>query len=350
MASDFASRLLAWHRKSGRHALPWQQPRSAYRVWVSEIMLQQTQVTTVIPYFEKFMMRFPDIAALAAASADEVMSAWAGLGYYSRARNLHKAAVKICEKHAGAFPSDYESVLALPGVGRSTAGAILAQAFGQRFAILDGNVKRVLSRYYAVPGWPGTPAVEKQLWTLSESLTPTTQLADYTQAIMDLGATVCKRSRPQCELCPVHQGCRAFNAHAVQDYPASRPKKVRPLRSVRMLILARDGNEILLVRRPPSGIWGGLWSLPELPENKTTEQYCREHLGLDVLVSEEVTGLRHGFTHFEMDIFPIRAQVETSDTINDAGDQLWYKLAPGKLQQDPGMPAPVTRLLQQEFG
>lgn len=350
MASDFAQRLLRWHQKSGRHALPWQQPRSAYRVWVSEIMLQQTQVTTVIPYFEKFMQQFPDLQALAAADSDAVMAAWAGLGYYSRARNLHRAAQQICAEHEGEFPQDFDAVLALPGIGRSTAGAILAQAYGQRHAILDGNVKRVLSRHQAVDGWPGIPKVEKRLWALSESLTPEDRLADYTQAIMDLGATVCKRARPQCGLCPVRSDCQALAQDRVDQYPVRRPKRIRPLRSVRMLLLCTDMDEVLLLKRPPAGIWGGLWSLPEVPPDMAPEEYCREQLGLDTGQLTEVTGLRHGFTHFELDIQPFRAVAANDRTVREDGGQLWYKLAPQDAAQAPGMPAPIVRLLQQEFG
>ncbi len=348
--SDFSERLLAWHKKAGRHTLPWQQPRSAYRVWLSEIMLQQTQVATVIPYFENFIQQFPDIVSLAAAEADQVMGAWAGLGYYTRARNLHAAAKIICEQHDAVFPENYDAVLALPGIGRSTAGAILAQAFEQRHAILDGNVRRVLSRYQAVPGWPGTPAVEKKLWALAERLTPDAQIADYTQAIMDLGATVCKRLRPQCALCPLQAGCKAFAQDSVSEYPSPRPKRERPLRSVRMLILSRNENEILLVKRPSSGIWGGLWSLPEMPQDMPPQQYCREILGVDIIDLQEVTGLRHGFTHFELDIHPVRAMAGGFFAVNDDADQLWYKLATREGGQPPGMPAPVAKLLQQEFG
>lgn len=350
MASDFAGRLLAWHAKSGRHDLPWQQPRSAYRVWLSEIMLQQTQVTTVIPYFLRFLERFPDISSLAAAEQDDVMSAWAGLGYYSRARNLHKAAQQVVSQHAGQFPQTYDDVLALPGVGPSTAGAILAQAFGQRHAILDGNVKRVLSRHEAIAGWPGQSSVEKLLWAAAERYTPDEQLPDYTQAIMDLGASVCKRSRPQCGICPLSTDCKALAADRVDHYPAPRPKRNRPLRSVRMLLLEREGDEILLVKRPPTGIWGGLWSLPEVPESVSAEEYCAEQLGVKVQGIKEVTGLRHGFTHFELDIQPFRAIASDASIVMDDAASLWYKVGPQASAERPGMPAPISRLLQQEFG
>ncbi len=349
--SSAAERLLDWHAHAGRHDLPWQKPRSAYRVWVSEIMLQQTQVATVIPYFERFMQLFPDVQALADADADEVMSAWAGLGYYSRARNLHRAARQIRDEHGGSFPSDFESVLALPGIGRSTAGAILAQSFGERHAILDGNVKRVLTRHEAIAGWPGKPAVEKTLWKIAEAWTPRTQLADYSQAIMDLGATLCRRSKPQCGLCPLSGDCKSLAAGRVADFPEPRPRKTRPLRRVRMLMLERAPNEVLLIRRPPSGIWGGLWCLPEVPEDVAVREYCRQSLGIDAGGFEEVGGLRHGFTHFELDIHPMRGRAAAVSQISDDGDRRWYTLAAeNSLDQMPGMPAPVVRLLAQEFG
>lgn len=349
MATDFAARLLAWHRRSGRHALPWQSPRSAYRVWLSEIMLQQTQVNTVIPYFERFLRHFPDISTLAASSQDAVLAQWAGLGYYSRARNLHRAAQVIVSDHGGQFPQTYAEVLALPGIGRSTAGAILAQAFGQRHAILDGNVKRVLSRHQAIRGWPGTPANEKKLWEIAESLTPHEQLPDYTQAIMDLGAGVCRRSRPQCGLCPVQADCKAYAQEAVNRYPAPRPKRERPLRNVRMLLIERDHGEVLLVRRPPNGIWGGLWSLPELPAEVRPAAFCDEQLGLRVERFEPITGLRHGFTHFELDIHPLRGRVEAAPAAMDAGDSLWYKVGPQNANPSLGLPTPIARLLVQTF-
>lgn len=349
MAAEFAARLLDWYERAGRHDLPWQQPRSAYRVWVSEVMLQQTQVAAVIPYFNRFMQLFPDIAALATASEDEVMSAWAGLGYYSRARNLHRAARLICDQHAGDFPRDFEQVQALPGIGRSTAGAILAQAFGQRHAILDGNVKRVLCRHEGIEGWPGSPATERQLWQLADAFTPGLRVADYSQAIMDLGATLCRRSKPACGQCPVNGDCHAHAAGRTAALPTPRPKKERPLRSVRMLLLERGPEEILLVRRPPTGIWGGLWSLPEVPADENAGDYCRRQLGMEVTDLKEVTGLRHGFTHFELDIHPLRGRAVEAPAVMDDGGRLWYKPAAPPDSGMPGMPAPIARLLQQEF-
>ena len=242
----FHRRLLHWFRHHGRHDLPWQSPRDAYRVWVSEIMLQQTQVATVIPYFERFMARFPDLASLASADLDQVLHLWTGLGYYARARNLHRAAGVIVAEHGGRFPTDFEAVLALPGIGRSTAGAILAQACDQRHAILDGNVRRVLARHRAIEGWPGQKAVENTLWALAEELTPAEDVADYTQAIMDLGATVCTRSQPRCAACPLAEDCQARAAGRQADFPGRRPRKALPERHTRMLLLRDAEGQVLL--------------------------------------------------------------------------------------------------------
>lgn len=302
--NDFAERLLGWYRKHGRHDLPWQQARSLYRCWVSEIMLQQTQVATVIPYFQNFMRTFPDIQALARATQDEVLQHWAGLGYYSRARNLHNAAGIIADKHNGCFPEDYDSVLALPGVGPSTAGAILAQALGQRHAILDGNVKRVLARHCMVAGWPGQAAVQKQLWQLAELRTPRKQVADYTQAIMDLGATLCTRSRPDCESCPLNTDCRAYQAGRVGEFPGRKAKKILPVRRRRLLIIRNPQGEYLMEKRPPSGIWGGLWSLPELAMEQGVEGSVQQNWQLRVNNYKDLPIFRHTFSHFHLDITP----------------------------------------------
>jgi len=271
MKKTFAIHLLKWYRQHGRHDLPWQKNKSLYSVWVSEIMLQQTQVVTVIPYYQNFMQRFPDIASLAAATQDEALRYWAGLGYYSRARNLHKAAALIVESHQGVFPVTYDEVLALPGIGPSTAGAILAQATGQRHAILDGNVKRVLARYQAIEGWPGQKTVEKQLWKYAESFTPESNVADYTQAIMDLGATLCARSSPKCDACPLVTDCKAFQLNRTAELPTKKPKKAIPVKQKRFLIIRNKRGEMLMEKRPPSGIWGGLWSLPELTMDEAVD-------------------------------------------------------------------------------
>jgi A/G-specific adenine glycosylase len=334
--------LLAWFDRHGRHDLPWQQPRSAYRVWISEIMLQQTQVATVIPYFTRFMTRFPGIPDLAGAPLDAVLHQWTGLGYYARARNLHRAAQQIQADHAGQFPDQFDAVLALPGIGRSTAAAILAQAFDQRHAILDGNVKRVLTRYHAIEGWPGQKGVENRLWQLAESATPYNRVADYTQAIMDLGATVCGR-KPACKACPLIDDCQAVRTGNPAAYPAPRPRKTLPVRQTTMLLLHNEQGHILLEQRPPSGIWGGLWSLPECPPDQSAHEFCQDTLALVISESVAGPGLRHTFSHFHLDIHTLRAQVKPADdAIMEGRPRLWYNTRqPDAL----GLPAPVKALL-----
>lgn len=309
--STFAGRLLRWYRQHGRHDLPWQKNKSLYRTWVSEIMLQQTQVATVIPYFERFMQRFPDIRTLAQASQDDVLLHWAGLGYYSRARNLHRAAALIAEKHQSVFPEQYEEVVALPGIGPSTAGAILAQALGQRHAILDGNVKRVLARYQAIDGWPGQAQVEKQLWQWAEQYAPQEDLADYTQAIMDLGATVCTRSSAKCEACPLHNDCCAYAQGRVSELPGRKPKKSLPVREKRLLIIRNAQGQYLMEKRPPSGIWGGLWSLPELAMEASVDEAVKQNWQLTVNDYSDLSVFRHTFSHFHLDITPCEVRVES---------------------------------------
>ncbi len=308
----FAESLLRWYRDHGRHDLPWQKDSSLYGTWVSEIMLQQTQVATVIPYYQRFMQRFPDISALSQASQDDVLLHWAGLGYYSRARNLHKAALIIAEQHQGNFPEQYETVLALPGIGPSTAGAILAQALGQRHAILDGNVKRVLARYQAIQGWPGSLPVEKQLWQWAETYTPKQDLADYTQAIMDLGATVCTRSSAKCEGCPLMDGCQAYQTACVAELPTKKPKKVLPVREKRFLIIRNNQGDYLMEKRPPAGIWGGLWSLPELTMDLAVKKAVKQHWQLTVSDYSDLPVFRHSFSHFHLEITPCEVLVESA--------------------------------------
>ncbi len=339
-----ATRLLTWFDQHGRHDLPWQHPRTPYRVWVAEIMLQQTQVSAVIPYFERFLARFPDVRSLAAAEPDEVMQCWAGLGYYARARNLHRAARVIHQQHGDAFPREFEQLHALPGIGRSTAAAILAQAFDQRHPILDGNVKRVLARYHAVAGWPGEKAVEARLWRYAEQHTPLTRLADYTQAVMDLGATLCTRSQPACPRCPLRMDCVAYRRRAVANFPAPRPKRHRPRRHTRMLVIARRDGAVLLVRRPHHGIWGGLWSLPEITARESPAIFCRREYGLMAGATKKLPLIEHGFTHFDLSIQPLRARVHGQSTASvETAGRLWYK--PGEIL--PGVPAPVRKLLEQ---
>lgn len=337
-----AQQLLNWFDEHGRHDLPWQQPRTAYRVWVAEVMLQQTQVTTVIGYFERFMARFPDVYTLADAESDAVMHLWAGLGYYARARNLHAAAQQVVEKHDGQMPQSVEQLMALPGIGRSTAGAIRAQAFGLWAPILDGNAKRVIARLAAVRSRPGTAAFENMLWPLAERYTPYERIIDYTQAIMDLGAMVCTRRNPDCPHCPLQSDCLAARHELQADIPAPRRRPQPRLRHATLLQVVDKKGLVLLEKRPPAGIWGGLWSLPQQPENTTTERYCAEQLGVRVQQVTQLQLLRHTFTHFELEITPLRVQAVETAGIMDSPMQ-WY--APDAL---PGVPAPIKRIIDQQ--
>ena len=349
--SDFAERLLDWFDEHGRKDLPWQKPKEAYRVWVSEVMLQQTQVQTVIPYFERFTARFPDVVTLADAAQDDVLQHWSGLGYYARARNLHRAAQVIRDSYAGEFPRTLDEVIDLPGVGRSTAGAILSLAFNQRHTILDGNVKRVLARHQAVEGWPGRTAVAKQLWDIAERYTPAENTAAYTQAIMDLGATLCTRSKPACEHCPVAADCKAINEVtdtlglskkvAVTLFPGRKPRKSKPLRATTMVIAKHDGR-VYLERRPEAGIWGGLWSLPEIGTGDVHD-WCQETLASGPEDIETWQLLRHSFSHYDLDIQPIVVRVDAPlSKVADCDDATWHRIGdepPG------GMAAPVHKLI-----
>ena len=341
--SDFAERLLAWFDGNGRKDLPWQQNVTAYRVWVSEIMLQQTQVQTVIPYFNRFIDRFPDVEALAGAEQDEVLSHWSGLGYYARARNLHRAAQEIAKEYSGRFPDALDEVIALPGIGRSTAGAILALAYGQRQAILDGNVKRVLARHDAIAGWPGKGTVAAQLWDVAERRTPHDRCQEYTQAIMDLGATLCTRTLPECGRCPVSGDCEALRTNTVERYPGRKQKVSKPLKTTTM-ILASVSGQVFLERRPESGIWGGLWSLPELGE-RSIDEWCDAMIGAAVSDVQPWDILRHSFSHYDLDIQPIVVRVAScTGKVADNGATTWYSLddaPPG------GFAAPVKKLINQ---
>lgn len=343
--NSFAERLLAWFALSGRHDLPWQQAPTPYRVWISEVMLQQTQVATVIPYYERFMARFPDLPTLAGAEVDEVLALWGGLGYYSRARNLHRAAQLIRDQHGGRFPEEIEAVMALPGIGRSTAGAILSLACAQHHPILDGNVKRVLSRFHAVEGWYGRREVEQRLWQLAGEHTPAERAGEYTQAIMDLGATLCTRSKPDCRSCPVAARCEAREQGRIAEFPGKKPRKALPLRRTAMLLLQNRQGELLLERRPPSGIWGGLWSLPECPHDQDIATWCRDRLGLQVVEAGRWSPLVHTFSHFQLEITPVQGHVgeAAAMSIMEPGAALWYKT---ESFNQLGLPAPVTRLLQ----
>jgi A/G-specific adenine glycosylase len=343
IAAEVAPRLLEWFAVHGRRNLPWQQDPTPYRVWVSEIMLQQTQVSTVIPYFERFMQRFPDVATLAAAPVDEVLHLWSGLGYYARARNLHEAARVIMKESEGQFPDTIEAMRKLPGVGRSTAGAILALSRQERHPILDGNVRRVLARCFAIEGWPGERAVDAQLWDLSEACTPETEVHSYTQAIMDLGATVCARSKPACERCPLEPIClaRAQGRQALLPTPKPAPRERRVERTY-MLMVVGDEASVLLARRPARGIWGGLWSLPEFVDTEDAAAWVAERLAVNDAEFESLPAIRHSFTHFDLEILPLRLRLDRPvDAVAEEG-YVWYNTrAPAKL----GIAAPVTALI-----
>ena len=343
-AKSFSDRLLVWFDAFGRKHLPWQQNITPYRVWLSEIMLQQTQVTTVIPYFERFTARFPTVNDLAEAEQDEVLHLWTGLGYYARARNLHKTAQLIKTQYNGEFPNTQEELEALPGIGRSTAGAIRAIAFKQHASILDGNVKRVLARYGEIPGWPGKPAVAKELWALAESLTPATRTAAYTQAIMDLGATLCVRSRPLCDVCPMNEDCKAHINHSVDQFPGKKPKTTKPEKATCMLIIENTSGELFLKQRPTNGLWGGLWSFPECQESEIADTLSTlVDTLLDNGESTRLQTFRHTFTHFHLDITPIHVKLaKDQDAVNEPG-ALWYSLAD---PQSIGLTRPVTKIIE----
>ncbi|MCV9879215.1 A/G-specific adenine glycosylase [Brenneria izbisi] len=346
-AQQFAHQVLDWYQRYGRKTLPWQLEKTPYKVWLSEVMLQQTQVATVIPYFQRFMARFPDVNALANAPLDEVLHLWTGLGYYARARNLHKAAQTIASRHGGVFPTTFDEVADLPGVGRSTAGAILSLSLGQHYPILDGNVKRVLARCYAVDGWPGKKEVEKRLWTLSEAVTPAGGVSQFNQAMMDLGAMVCTRSRPKCELCPLNKGCIAYVNQNWAQYPGKKPKQTLPEKTGWFLLL-QQGSKVWLQQRPAVGLWGGLFCFPQFSARHELEQWVQQR-GLNVNALQQLNAFRHTFSHFHLDIVPLWLHVGEQDrslqrSRMDEGAGLWYNLA-----QPPavGLATPVERLLRE---
>jgi A/G-specific adenine glycosylase len=338
--SKFASVLVKWQRTRGRKGLPWQGTTDPYRIWLSEIMLQQTQVAAVIPYYERFLARFPDLATLAASSEDDVLKLWSGLGYYARGRNLHAAAQRILSFHEGKFPVKAEKIATLPGIGRSTAAAIAAFAFGERAAILDGNVKRVLARHAGIAGFPGDRKVEAKLWALAESLLPKSSIETYTQALMDLGATVCTKAKPRCDACPVSKTCVALNKGLTEKLPAPRPKREVPSRSTTWLVL-RHGGQVLLERRPSPGIWGGLWSFPEA-NGKDIARDCR-NLGYRVSSMRDLDEIQHGFTHFRLTIQPVLCEVSEMVLRAESPGRLWIDLAEAG---GAATPAPVKKLLQ----
>ncbi|WP_137719687.1 A/G-specific adenine glycosylase [Methylobacillus flagellatus] len=341
--SEFATALIAWQKQSGRHDLPWQNTHDPYAIWVSEIMLQQTQVSAVIGYYARFMQRFPDIASLAAADQDSVLQHWSGLGYYSRARNLHKAAQRIVAEHDGVFPQQLEAIVDLPGIGRSTAAAVAAFAFGQRQAILDGNVKRVLARHALIEGWPGLPRVEKQLWALAESLLPAHDIHAYTQGLMDLGATLCTRSKPRCDDCPLRADCGARLHQRTTELPHSKPRKTLPQRDITMLLLLHDGR-ILLEKRPDSGIWGGLWSLPELACGQAVLAHVQQRFGILGELLAPMPELQHTFSHFRLNIQPQPVQIRRPGLTAAEPGIVWLPL---QQALEAALPTPIRTLLQQ---
>ena len=336
-----APALIAWHARAGRHDLPWQLERTPYRVWVSEIMLQQTQVATVIPYYRRFMARFPDLPALAAAPVDEVLHLWSGLGYYARARNLQRAAQRLCAEHGGEFPADFAQIVALPGIGRSTAGAILALSRGERFPILDGNVRRVLARCFGVSGTGAGVRGAQRLWELAERCTPQAQVAQYTQAIMDLGATVCVRRKPLCARCPLSSSCVARRTGRQHELPSARRALARPRRAVFMVVALAEAGEVLLERRPEHGVWGGLWCLPEFATATAATAFARDNLGA-AATPQPLAALEHAFTHFDLTITPLLVHCAPDAALVEDGTALWYNIrAPARI----GLPAPVSTLL-----
>ena len=342
---DIAQRLLAWFDRHGRHDLPWQHPRTPYRVWLSEIMLQQTQVSVVIGYFDRFIKALPDLPALARAPQDDVLALWSGLGYYARARNLHAAAKLCVERHGGDLPRDLDALVALPGIGRSTAGAILSQAWGDAAPILDGNVKRVLCRVFGIDGWPGTPAIEKKLWAIADALLPETRLADWTQAQMDFGATLCTRANPACAICPLQDACVARREGRTNELPAPKPGKPLPQREALMLIVEDAAGRVLLQRRPPVGVWASLWSLPQHEDIDEAQAWFGRHLEGDFAAARALPALDHGFSHYRLRIHPRLITINRPRAaIGDNADLRWVSRA--ELTAI-GLPAPVRKLLQE---
>lgn len=344
--ATFADRLIDWQRQQGRHFLPWQNTHDVYAIWVSEIMLQQTQVSTVIPYYQRFMAVFPDVKTLADASLDTVLTLWSGLGYYSRGRNLHKTARIITEQYAGKFPQSAAALQQLPGIGRSTAAAIAAFAFGERCAILDGNVRRILARYRGINGYPGKKAVEQRLWQWAEKLLPIEKdhktIATYTQALMDLGALICKRARPDCQQCPLKADCVAYQYDLTTALPTPKSTKALPVREIVHLVLINQGK-ILLEKRPTTGIWGGLWCFPELSADQNSQAYCEEMLQLKVHKFENIADLQHSFTHFKLIIHPRLGYIDTDQAVIQNKNWLWLMVEEA-IQR--AIPSPVRKLLK----
>lgn len=346
----FSDAVIGWQKQHGRHKLPWQNTRDAYRIWLSEIMLQQTQVSAVIPYYERFLRRFPDVATLAAAPSEDVMAHWSGLGYYTRARNLHRCAQRVVDEYGGAFPANTRLLADLPGIGRSTAAAISAFAYGTRAAILDGNVKRVFARVFGVDGYPGQKKIEDLLWQRAEALLPLADIGSYTQGLMDLGATLCTRSKPSCGHCPLQKTCVALATDRVAELPVRKPKKTVPEKYTAMLVVT-DGAQVLLQQRPDSGIWGGLLSLPEVPDLLDEDNGALEDLlgaallpfGVPASMGiERLLPFSHGFTHFKLHVAPYR--VTLAHRLDAVGEATHVWLDAAKIADAP-LPAPVKKLL-----
>lgn len=345
MMDFFAKALIKWFETNGRKDLPWQQHGSAYHVYISEIMLQQTQVKTVISYFQKFIARFPTITKLANANIDEVLSLWTGLGYYARARNLHKTAKIIATEYKGEFPQTLEQLMALPGVGRSTAAAILSLAFHQPATILDGNVKRVLARFHAIKGWPQQKLVEQKLWALATSHTPSSNNAAYTQAIMDLGATICTPKQPLCSKCPVRSKCKAHHLKKELAFPEKKPKKPLPTKQVQFVLIENHRSEVLLEKRPPIGIWGGLWSFPECEIEQNLKEWCHSHLGLQVNHIRSLPLMKHSFSHYHLEIHPKLIRLKKAQDVSSVSESLPYQWHSKPQSLELGLATPVKHLL-----
>ena len=341
MPSSFASRVVRWQRSHGRHGLPWQATRDAYRIWLSEIMLQQTQVSTVIAYYERFLSRFPDVRALASADEDEVMALWSGLGYYARARNLHRAARDVVARFGGRFPTTFGELASLPGIGRSTAGAIAAFSGGERRAILDGNVRRVLARHAGVPGDPGSTATLNTLWEVAESRLPGKGIEGYTQGMMDLGASVCTVRRPACLACPVNVDCIARLENRIDELPGKRLRAVTRRKRIAMLVAISRG-EVLLEKRPPSGIWGGLWSLPEANADEAPAMALQRDWGLAAAETQPLPPFSHAFTHFTLDVAPWRIRPASGARLARDKAAMWLPLTE---VNGAALPSPVKKLL-----
>lgn len=338
----FTNTILKWYQHNGRKDLPWRKNITPYRVWISEVMLQQTQVTTVIPYYQRFMQSFPTITALAKAPLDQVLAHWAGLGYYSRARNLHKTAQIIVSKWKGKFPVNFDEIVNLPGIGRSTAGAILSIAMQTSTPILDGNVKRVLCRFHAIAKWPGKTEITNQLWELATQHTPKQRADDYAQAIMDFGATLCTRTKPRCDICPVQKHCAAFKENKMHIYPVARPSKTIPTKTTQAILLYNKDNQILLQQRPPTGIWGGLWSLPECPTEEDAVDWFAKYYQLEIHHVAELPVLRHSFSHYHLHIYPVVAKLRGMKGVMESPGQIWYS---SEQLTAVGCPAPIKKLL-----